>query len=287
MLGAAVYKVFSSIAAVKATDIVTGEAWLGHGDVRDYSEIRRSIIDFKPTLIINLAALTDMEHCERDAENAWLTNAAGAENLGVVANELGTPIIYISTAGIFGGEKESFNDFDDPCPLSIYAKSKYAGERFMREYVSKSYVVRAGWMMGGGPGKDKKFVNKIYKQLAAGAQEICAVDDKAGTPSYTQDFALGLAKIAASGRFGVYNQVCEGSASRYDVACEFVKCLGLSERVKVTRVKSEYFSKEYFALRPVSERLICMKLKALGLYVMRDWRICLEEYAKEFPVPKI
>src|SRR5689334_23241108 len=204
MLGDAVYRQFSSVCEVKATDIDVNAAWLSHADVRDFKAIRESVLGFKPALIVNLAALTDMEFCERNAENAWLTNAFGAENLGVIANELRVPLVYISTAGIFGGEKAEFNDYDDPLPLSIYARSKYAGEKFCREYVARSYVVRAGWMMGGGPAKDKKFINKIYKQLAAGNQELYAVDDKAGTPSYTEDFARGLLRLVATDRYGVY-----------------------------------------------------------------------------------
>ncbi len=287
MLGDAVYRQFSSACTVKATDIDVNAPWLNHADVRDFHAIRQSIVSFQPHLIINLAALTDMEYCERNPENAWLTNAFGAENLGVIANELAVPLIYISTAGIFGGEKTEFNDYDDPCPLSIYAKSKYAGETFCREYVSRSYIVRAGWMMGGGPAKDKKFINKIYKQLAAGSTEIYAVDDKAGTPSYTEDFARGLLRLIATDRYGVYNQVCEGSASRFDVAVEFVRCLGLKDSIQVHRASSERFQKEYFAPRPASERLLCLKLKALGIYVMRDWRVSLAEYAQQFAVPKV
>ncbi|MGI9103743.1 MAG: SDR family oxidoreductase [Terriglobales bacterium] len=283
MLGAAVYRQFSAVASVEATDIDVNESWLTFGDVRDYDAIRESVLNFRPALIVNLAAHTDMEYCERNAQDAWLTNAFGSENLAVVANELNVPYVYISTAGIFGGEKAEFNDYDDPLPLSVYAKSKYAGERFVREHVSRFYVVRAGWMMGGGPRKDKKFVNKIYKQLAAGARELFAVDDKAGTPSYTEDFARGLLALVQSGRYGVYNQVCEGSASRYDVAVELVRCLGLQDQVKVTPVSSEWFKSEYFAPRPASERLVCLKLRALGLYLMRHWKVSLAEYAGQFP----
>src|SRR5262245_54256438 len=118
MLGDAVYSVFNKIATVKATDIELTEPWLEYADVRSYHDIRKSIVDFKPDLIVNLAAVTDMEACEIEPENAWITNALGAENLGLLANELNLPLVQISTAGIFGGEKETFNDFDSPNPLS-------------------------------------------------------------------------------------------------------------------------------------------------------------------------
>ncbi len=282
MLGEAVYARFKDEATVLATDIDVNTDWLSYADVRDHAAIARSIEEFKPDAIINLSAITDMELCEREQENAWLTNALGAENVALVAKKLDVPHIYISTAGIFGGEKEFFNDFDTPNPLSIYAKSKYAGEMFVKQSVPKFYVVRAGWMMGAGPAKDKKFVNKIYKQIVAGKTELSVVDDKLGTPTYTVDFADGLFTLLGSDAYGTYNQVCPGSCSRYDVAKRFVELLGLADTVTVNKVSSDFFAAEYFAERPASEKLLTMKLEARGLMVMRDWEICLEEYARVF-----
>jgi dTDP-4-dehydrorhamnose reductase len=282
MLGEAVYARFKDHATVLATDIDVNADWLSYADVRDYHAIAKSIEDFAPDAIINLSAITDMELCEREQDNAWMTNALGAENIALVAQRLGVPLIYISTAGIFGGEKEFFNDFDTPNPLSIYAKSKYAGEMFVKQTVAKHFVVRAGWMMGGGPAKDKKFVNKIYRQIAAGKTKLAVVDDKLGTPTYTVDFADGLFTLLASDCYGTYNQVCPGSCSRYDVAVRLVELLGLADKVAVERVSSDYFAEEYFAVRPASEKLVTMKLEARGLMVMRDWEVCLEQYAREF-----
>ncbi len=225
MLGEAVYRHFSSIANVTATDIDVNEPWLSYGDVRDYRGMRESILACRPEVIINLAAITDLEVCEREPENAWLTNGLGAENLGLIANELDATYVYISTAGIFDGAQDTYTDFDTPNPLGVYGKSKHHGETFVCQHVRKHYVPRAGWMMGSGPAKDKKFINKIYKQLCAGRTELFAVDDKAGTPTYTVDFAAGLHRLLESGMYGLYNHSGQGRCSRYDVAREFVSCL--------------------------------------------------------------
>lgn len=283
MLGEAVHRLFSSVATVCATDIDLNAPWLSHADVRDFESVARSVRAFGPDVILNLAALTDLEHCERNAEDAWLTNALGAENVGLLALEAGVPYVYISTAGIFGGEKESYNDFDAPNPLCVYAKSKYAGEQWVVRSVQKHFVARAGWMMGGGPAKDKKFISKIYRQLAAGADVLHVVDDKLGTPTYTHDFARGLLRMLESDLYGLYNQVCEGAGSRHDVACELVRLLGLEGKVRVEKVDSSYFAAEYFAPRPASEKLESLKLRARGLYVMREWKEALAEYVREFP----
>lgn len=274
MLGDAVYAHFSPICKVLATDINTSEPWLTFGDVRNCDQIHRLIREFSPNLVINLAALTDLEACETDPSNAWSTNALGAENVGLAARSVGASYVYISTAGIFDGEKELYTDFDDPNPLSQYAKSKYYGEQWTSRSIENHFVLRAGWMMGGGR-KDKKFVRKIYGQLIAGAKTIFAVTDKLGTPTYTVDFAKGIQRVVESGFHGIYNQVCSGLASRYDVAVAIVNELGCDATVEP--VDSSHF-KEYFAARPASEQLDNTKLRARGIDVMRNWRVCLKEY---------
>jgi dTDP-4-dehydrorhamnose reductase len=282
MLGRAVYEVFNSKCIVKATDIDLNIDWLEYADVRDYNDINKSIAAFSPDIIINLAALTDLEHCEKNQEDSWLTNALGAENIAIIAKRLNIPMVYISTAGIFDGEQDVYNDFDAPNPLGIYAKSKYYGEVFVKTHLEKFFIFRAGWMMGGGPSKDKKFVNKIYKQIKSGSQELFVVEDKLGTPTYTKSFAQGIFNLVETDLYGLYNQVCGGDCSRYDAAVEFVNLLGLTEQVKVTKVSSEYFKNEYFAPRPASEKLVNMKLDARGVNFMPHWKDALSEYAEEY-----
>ena len=283
MLGDAVYtNLVATGATVMASDINLTEPWLVYADVRDFQTMQKAIVDFKPHLLINLAALTDLEYCELNADDAWLTNALGAENLGLIANQLDIPYVYISTAGVFGGEKDCYNDFDTPNPLAIYAKSKYYGERYVCTNVPKHFVLRAGWMMGGGPAKDKKFINKLFKQIQAGAKSLNVVDDKLGTPTYTIDFANGMVKIIESELYGLYNQVCTGTSSRYEVAVEFIRLLELESTIKINIVGSDFFAKDYFAPRPASEQLVNLKLNQRGLNTMRDWKICLAEYANSF-----
>jgi dTDP-4-dehydrorhamnose reductase len=282
MLGEAVYQLWSSQCQVKASDIDVNEEWLSYADVRDFESIAESVRSFRPDILINLAALTDLEYCEKNPDNAWLTNALGAENMGLLANELDVPYVYISTAGIFDGLQDVYTDFDAPQPLGYYAKSKAHGEAWVLRSVKRPVVLRAGWMMGGGPRKDKKFINKIFKQISAGQSELFVVSDKLGTPTYTVDFARGMQRVLESDLWGLYNQVCGGSGSRLDVARAFVAELGLDSRVRVTEVSSEHFKTEYFAPRPASEKLVNLKLDARKINVMRDWRVCLREYAKRY-----
>ena len=108
------------------------------------------------------------------------------------------------------------------------------------------------------------------------------MDDKLGTPTYTHDFAYGIAGLLESDLYGVYNQTCKGSCSRYEVAAELLLQLGLHEQIVIEKVSSDYFKTEYYAPRPASEKLVNMKLDARNLNRMRDWKISLSEYAIEF-----
>jgi dTDP-4-dehydrorhamnose reductase len=282
MLGRAVYEYFNARTSVKATDIDLNIAWLSYADVRNYVSINDSISEFNPDFILNLAALTDLAYCERNQENAWLTNALGAENIALIANRINVPLVYISTAGIVDGSQEIYNDYGTHNPLSVYGKSKYAGELAVQTMVRRHFVFRAGWMMGGGPAVDKKFINKIYKQIKSGAKTLFVVDDKLGTPTYTKSFAMAIYAVAETDLYGVYNQVCSGSGSRYDVAEEFVRLLGLENRIKLVKVGSDNFAKEFFAPRPKSEKLENLKLKARGIDFMPHWKEALADYAREF-----
>jgi dTDP-4-dehydrorhamnose reductase len=282
MLGHAVYREFAPDSNIKATDIeVTGD-WLQHTDVRDTAAFDASVRDFKPDLLINLAALTDLEFCERNADDAWLTNALGAENAALIAADLDIPVVHISSAGIMSGEQTVYHDFETPAPLGIYAQSKYYAERIVQKLAPKHFVLRAGWMMGGGPSVDKKFINKLFKQILSGATELRVVDDKFGTPTYTVPFAHGIRLVSGTHWYGLYNQVCEGECSRYEVATEFVRLLGLEDRIRVLAVSSDSLAEAYFAPRPRSESLCNLKLRARGFTHMPHWRDALAQYAREF-----
>jgi dTDP-4-dehydrorhamnose reductase len=278
MLGDAFHHVFGGAHALKCSDIDVNAEWLSHLDFRDFDAYRADVLGFRPDFLFHLGAHTSLEYCEENPDDAYATNTLAVEHAVHIANALNIPLLYISTAGIFDGAQETYDDWNRPNPLGHYARSKYMGERFVAENVQRHLVCRAGWMMGGGPAKDKKFVQKLMKQLKDGKRELFVVDDKLGTPTYTIDFARNVDLLLGTGLWGIYNMVCPGVTSRLEVAQHLVHALGLADQVKVTPVSSDYFAAEYFAARPASERLITKKLDLRGLNIMRDWRICLEEY---------
>lgn len=278
MLGDAFYKIFKENFELKCTDIEINSSWLSYLDFRDFDAYRNDVINFKPDYLFHLGAFTDLEFCELHPEDTYITNTLAVENAVYIANELNIPIIYISTAGIFDGSREIYDDWDQPNPLGHYARSKYAGELFVKENVKKHLICRAGWMMGGGPTKDKKFIQKIMNQLRDKKKELFVVNDRLGTPTYTHDFAKNVKLLLNKEYWGLYNMVCGDFTSRLDVVRAILNILDIEDEIKVTEVSSDYFKNEYFAPRPVSERLINQKLNLRNLNVMQSWQDALKEY---------
>lgn len=278
MLGEAFHEEFGPKADLRCTDIDVNEDWLSLLDFRDLTAYRADVVSFAPDCLFHLGAHTDLEYCETHPEDAYATNALAVENAVYIANELEVPLLYISTAGIFDGAQDVYDDWDAPNPLGVYARAKWAGEEFVTRNARRYLICRAGWMMGGGPRKDKKFIQKLMVQLRDGATELNVVDDKLGTPTYTRDFAHNVRILLDSGCWGLYNMVCQGMTSRFEVAQALVDELGLAGEVAVNPVGSDYFADTYFAPRPDCERLLNRKLALRGLDVMRPWREALSDY---------
>ena len=281
MLGEAVYDVFKDVCNARFSDIDLNAPWLERLDVRVSKNVATYLTEVKPNYIVHLAALTDMEYCELHPEDAYATNTGGVLNVAEYARNHNIPLVYISTAGIFDGGKDEYTENDTPNPLSVYGKSKYGGE-LIAKTLPKSIIIRAGWMMGGGPKKDKKFVNKIIKQLRAGSKELAVVNDKFGTPCHTYDLAQSIKYLLDHDAYGLYHGACDGGGNRVDVARHLLESLGLTDQVKVKEVESDFFSENYFEPRPHSERLTNIELKKIAPHLTRDWKICLNEYIERF-----
>jgi dTDP-4-dehydrorhamnose reductase len=284
MLGDAVYPYFTSkYENVLASDKKLNGEWLMRLDVRDDVHLSDVFRDFKPDLVVHLAAETDLEYCEVHTDIAKDTNSVATKTIAKLSEEYGSTLVYISTAGVFDGLKNGglYTEQDQPNPIMVYGQSKYEGELHALKHCSKTFVVRAGWMMGGGRKKEKKFIYKILQQIAEGRQEIHAVNDRFGTPTYTYDFAMNLSLLLETKEYGIYHMACEGRGTRYDVAKEILRICKRPD-IKLTAVDSEFFKKEYFAPRPLSEMMLNDHLRNIGIDYMRPWKISLQDYIENY-----
>jgi len=252
---------------------------LTHLDVRDRAEIGDAFDVVRPEFVCHLAAETSLEASEDDPGHAFLTNTIGTKFVAIECARTQIPMAYISTAGVFDGSKESgaYHEWDDANPINVYGRSKFEGERLVESFLDRYYIVRAGWMVGGGA-LDHKFVARIVNQVREGRRTLHAVVDKFGTPTYVPDFAWCFGRLITTGSWGRYHMACEGEGSRYDVAAKILEVLHLDDEIELVEVSSDFFKDEFPAPRPRSEIMQNLHLELQGLNTMRPWPIALEEY---------
>jgi dTDP-4-dehydrorhamnose reductase len=245
-------------------------------DVTQYQNLVEGIRRFQPDWVLHLAALTDVDGCERNPADAWQVNAMGTESLATLCHERGCGLLYVSTGSVFPGDKITpYHEFDSPAPVSVYARSKFAGEESVRRLVAKHYIVRAGWMFGGGP-EDKKFVAKMIER-ARTSELLLAVNDKTGSPTYTADIAARCLELLSTERFGTYHGANEGACTRFEMAEVILKAAGIKS-CRVEPCSSAEFP--LAAFRPSSEALEGLRARLIGLPPMRGWREALGEYVE-------
>jgi dTDP-4-dehydrorhamnose reductase len=283
MLGAALLPYFRAYCGeVLSTDQEVSVDCMQILNVTEHQKVTDLVASFQPNLILHLAAVTGLEYCEDHPQLAEDVNATATRHIATLARKNDVPLVYISTANVFDGNKTSpYIEADLPAPIMVYGQTKYDGEQFVRAICEKYYVIRAGWLVGGGVSRGHKFVHKILAQILEGKKTLHVVDDKFGTPTYTHDFAMNLFKLLAVESYGTYHMVCEGSGSRYDVAKELVRLCGLEGEIELVAVGSGFFKDDYFAPRPASEVLLNANLEKEGLNLMRNWKVALSDYLEK------
>jgi dTDP-4-dehydrorhamnose reductase len=261
---------------VYATDLQS-ETRIDHLDITRARDVEDLVRRFDPDILIHLAAMTDVDSCELNPRESHEVNTVGTENVVKACGMAKIPLVHISTIGVFDGEKiEPYVETDIPRPINVYGKTKLEAEKIVCNSLENYYIVRAGWMMGGGPSKDKKFVGKIIRQLQNN-DEIMAVTDKIGSPTYATDFSECLVNLIRTQHYGLYHCTNKGSASRFDVAEAILQYLR-REDVRLVRVDSSRFPLP--ARRAPSEVSRNYKLESIGLDTMRPWRDALYDYIR-------
>jgi len=190
------------------------------------------IVAARPELVIHPAAWTDVDGCARDPDRALLVNALGTRNVALACQRLDVPLVYVSTNEVFDGRAtEPYLEFDEPHPINAYARSKYAGEHYVRQLLRRFYIVRIAWVFGG----PRNFVRTIQR-LATEREHLRIVDDEIGNPTYAVDVAEAISRLVREPAYGTYHFVNEGYCSRYDFAREILRHTGM-QGVSVEPIK--------------------------------------------------
>jgi dTDP-4-dehydrorhamnose reductase len=245
-------------------------ASLPEEDVTDVKILGR-IADFHPDLILHAAAMTDVDACEREPDRAFRTNALGARNVAVAAEKVGAKLALVSTDYVFDGNKTSpYIEYDPTGPVSVYGRSKLAGETMVREFCRRHFIFRTAWLYG--KHGNRHFVRTVLTQ-AAEKPELRMVSDKVGTPTRASDLAEVIRAVTATELYGLYHASNEGETTWQQYAMEILKIRGIDKPVHPITM----YDLGRPAQRPAYSVLRNFNLEQIGIR-MRTWQAALKDF---------
>lgn len=242
-------------------------------DITDGAAVRNAVQEFRPNLVINAAAYTDVERAEQDREAAFRVNETSALYVAEAAAMLDAVVVYFSTDFVFDGAQTTPYEPDDPVhPHGVYAESKAAGEAATRAANRSHFIVRTAWLYGPG---GNNFVEKILR-AAMSRPTLRVVHDEVGSPTHTLDLAEAVRALVKTSAYGVYHAVNEGACSRFEFARSILQ---LAERaVAVEPCSSSEFPTH--APRPKYSVLSNARLASVAGHTMRPWAEALRHYMR-------
>jgi len=197
-------------------------------DVTDAAAVGAKLEHERPAAVINCAAWTDVDGAENAEEAAMDINGTGARNIAAAAAAVDASVVYPSSDYIFDGAKGSpYIETDQPGPLSVYGRSKLAGEEATQAANRRHFVVRSSWLFGVG---GSNFVETMLR-LAADHGEVLVVRDQVGSPTYTWHLAHGIARLIEGVEFGIHHMAGAGACSWYEFAREIFEQAKIECRV--------------------------------------------------------
>lgn len=254
------------------TDVFEGQG-ITSLDITNVDQVLALAREVKPYAIINCAAHTNVDKCETDIDNAYLINAIGPRNLSIAATETGAKLMHVSTDYVFpGNENKALTEFDPVGPVSMYGRTKLAGENFVKEFADKYFIIRTAWLYGDG----KNFA-KTMLRLAESHDVVGVVKDQYGTPTSALELAKAIRYLLPTDNYGLFHGTCEGSCSWADFAAEIFKLAGLN--TKVNYITTEEFNSP--TKRPAYSILDNYMLRLTTDFTFADWHDALQVYMKD------
>src|SRR3989440_1745516 len=250
----------------------------GQLDLSELDRVRSALFKAKFDLLINCAALTNVDYCESNRKEAFLVNAEAPRLLAEICRDKAAKLVHFSTDYVFDGKKtDPYVEEDEAVPLSVYGESKLEGERRVLEVSSQHLVVRLSWVFG--PDKPS-FIDQII-QRARENDVVTAVADKFSAPTYTIDVASWLRLAIDKNANGILHLANGGGCSWQEwaqYALDVCRSLGIPLKAERVGAVSLADIKNFVAQRPVDTVLLVAKFAALTGVQPRHWREAVAEY---------
>ncbi|MCX7993930.1 MAG: dTDP-4-dehydrorhamnose reductase, partial [Fimbriimonadales bacterium] len=189
-----------------------GEVFL---DITQPAQVRAVFDALRPEVVIHCAAMTNVDACERQPQEAYRMNAYGAEVIASHCQRIGAVCVYISTDYVFDGAKRTpYHEYDAENPLSVYGRSKFLGEQAVWKFCPRHYIVRVAWLYG----KQRKSFPQFVLEQARAGQSPVVISDQIGSPTYVADVADRLLPLIQTDCYGIYHLTNTNPVSRYEFA---------------------------------------------------------------------
>src|SRR5579859_464666 len=195
-------------------------------DITNFESVRRLVGEVAPDLVIHCAAMTHVNRCAEQPDEALLVNGYGTQNVALACHQYGAALAYVSSNEVFDGERGlPYLEYDQTHPINPYGYSKWVGEQAVRDLLPRHYVIRTSWLFAHG---GDNFLHQLVK-VATRGESISVVTNEVAVPTYAEDLTEAIVKLVETGRYGIYHLVNEGGASRYQFARYLLDCAGYSD----------------------------------------------------------
>jgi dTDP-4-dehydrorhamnose reductase len=197
-------------------------------DIASLGDVTEAMAANRPEIVLNAAAYTNVDGAETERERAYRSNALGPRNLALATASRQIPFLHVSTDYVFAGSSERpYHEFDQTSPLSVYGKSKLAGEQAVATLNPQHYIVRTAWLYSP---DGKNFPKTMLAQSAR--DEVRVVSDQYGSPTYAPHLAAAIAKLIETSAYGIYHLAGNGGASWYELTRKLYQLCNIGTRVR-------------------------------------------------------
>lgn len=240
-------------------------------DITSLRSIKTAAEAADPEVIINCAAYTNVDQAEREEQLATAINGLAVQNLCLVCQERGIPLVHFSTDYVFDGQKDRpYTIYDQPNPINAYGRSKLLGEEYILWLLTRFYLVRTSWLFGL---HGKNFIETMLG-LARTRRQVSVVNDQKGCPAWTQHLSEAVVSLIESGRYGVYHATNSEPTTWFEYAREIFRLAGTG--TEVLPITTEQFPTA--AKRPKNSVLDPFPLPEVMKRDMPTWRQALDTY---------
>ena len=224
-------------------------------DITRKQQVREAVSEHKPNIIINAAAMTNVDACEKERETAWKVNVTGVENIIEAAKRLDATVVHISTDYIFDGKSGPYAEDDRPEPVNYYGRSKLASENQLRASGLPYIIMRTMVLYGFAPDVKSNFALWLVRNLED-RSPVRVVDDQMGNPTLVDDLAHAIIGAVELEKTGVYHVAGREIVSRHDFALTLASVFGFDAEL-ISPVKTSALNQP--AQRPLKSGLITLK----------------------------